>query len=49
MSEDINSKIKVFYDDNEITDVIRTERGRCFRYNNFMVEEKLTKHQVFKL
>ncbi len=26
MSEDINSKIKVFYDDNEITDVIRMER-----------------------
>ena len=26
MSEDINSKVKVFYDDNEITDVIRTNR-----------------------
>ena len=27
MSEDINSKIRVYYDDSEITDVIRTERG----------------------
>ena len=27
MSEDINSKIRVYYDDSEITDVIRTERS----------------------